>query len=250
VNGSTDGVITTQTAVRLDEYAPLVEGIAQRIRKFIPKRMDMGDMLGDGLVGLLEAAQRYQPGRGVNFRTYATTRIRGAILDGLRRFDWAPRRLRRQAREASARTSDLCQKYGRMPSILELAQTLDMSPARLAAMNAALHASYVQSLDEVAARSSHADTVLPEERFQERDGGISSNLEDGERHSLLAQAIDSLSERERTIISLLYYEALPTREVAWIMKVKPPRITFLRDRALRKLRNFMAAYGATTCTDL
>lgn len=218
------------------QYAPLVKHVAGRIAMFLPPHLEVDDLIGDGVIGLLEAIKKFEPGRNVQFKTYATARIRGAILDGLRRLDWAPRRLRRQARNVERRMNELCQMNSRLPTPAELAQSLDLPVEELEELMAEINGSFVVSLDDLVHMTEDASFLLGD-TLADPGPAIVDEVQHHERASVLAEAVDRLGERERTAISLFYFEGLTNKEVAEVMGVSPARVCFLHARALRKLRD-------------
>lgn len=233
-----NGLDSSPTALQermLEEYAPLVKHVAGRIAMFLPSHIQMEDLLGDGTIGLLDAFDKFDPARKVQFKTYATMRIRGAILDGLRHLDWVPRTVRRQARAVDQKTSELTQSLGRMPTKAEVAMSVGIKPHDLDELHAQMNGSHVTSLDDLRRLTNNAEVLLGE-CIQDRDQDVLVEVERRERAMVLKDALDNLSDRERQVVYLYHYEGLTCKEVAHVLGVSEPRVSQLHQRSLAKLR--------------
>ncbi len=228
----------TETIAR---YTSLVKHVAGRIAVFLPPHIELDDLLGDGIIGLLEAARKFQPGRGVKFKTYAALRIRGAILDGLRRLDWAPRRLRRQARDVEQHINELAHALGRTPTRQEVAERMGIPMPELDDLLGDIEGSHMVSLDELR-RISDSTEFLLGESVADHSEDVLCEVERRQRQEVLARAIDGLGTKDRTVVSLFYYEGLTNSEVAEVMGVSPARVCFLHARALRRLKDALAEW--------
>lgn len=219
-------------------HAPLVRRIALHLVSRLPAGVELDDLLQSGMCGLLEAAQNYQPDTQASFETFAGYRIRGAMLDELRRGDWSPRSVHRESRRLAQARQSLEQSLGRPPSIRELAQSLDLSQAE------------VQQLESDAARCQ----LLTLDADGDEEGGSSQvrNLRSpdaspdqliGEQQSKeqLAKAIRELPERDQLVLSLYYREELHQREIAEVLSVTESRVSQLHSRALKRLREILQA---------
>ncbi len=223
----------------LEEYAPLVKHIAGRIAMFLPPHIQMEDLLGDGIIGLLDAFDKFDPSRKVQFKTYATMRVRGAILDGLRHLDWVPRTVRRQARQVEAKTNELSMQLGRTPTKQEVAGSVGMGLSDLDDLMAQMNGSHVTSLDDLRRLTNNAEILLGE-CIQDRGQDVIAEVERRERAAILKKALDDLSERERLVLHLYHYEGLSCKEVAHVLGVSEPRVSQLHGRGLNKLRIALA----------
>lgn len=209
-------------------YLPLVGDVAARTRRGLPASVDLADLVSDGYLGLMDAIERFEPELGHDFRSYATPRIRGAIIDGLRAADWVPRAVRRKIRDLAAATSDLELRNGRSPLEAELAVELGVSGARLEVLRAQTSSTRVVSLetgrlaDELTTRASDSD--------DERAGG-------------LRDAVQQLPERERWVISLSYWGHLTLTEIGTVLGVSESRVCQLRGHAWATLRRALAPCG-------
>ncbi|MBM3464184.1 MAG: FliA/WhiG family RNA polymerase sigma factor [Armatimonadetes bacterium] len=230
---------TAQQERLLEEYAPLVKHVAGRIAMFLPSHIQMEDLLGDGIIGLLDAFEKFDANRKVQFKTYATLRIRGAILDGLRHLDWVPRTVRRQARVVDTRTAELTQALGRMPSRQEVAESLNMKVTEIDETMSQVSGSHVTSLDDLKRLTNNAEVLLGE-CVQDKSQDVEVEVQKRERAAILRAALDELSERERQVLYLYHYEGLTCKEVAAVLGVSEPRVSQLHGRGLAKLRTRLA----------
>lgn len=212
-------------------HTGLVKYLAHRIGSRLAGQVDYDDLIGDGLLGLMEAVDRFDPAHCVQFKTYAESRIRGAILDGVRGRDWAPRSLRRAARRIEAAISDVERRTRRPATDDEIAAELAISIEELQAL-------YVQ------ARGVRVGQ-LPgneEEGQDPKDPGVDplEKLEDKERRTLLIEEIEELPERERMVLSLYYERGLTLKEIGAVLQVTESRICQIHTRAVARLRSRIA----------
>jgi RNA polymerase sigma factor for flagellar operon FliA len=208
-------------------HAPLVKYLAHRIGARLAGPVDFDDLVGDGLIGLIEAVERFDPSHNVLFKTYAETRIRGAILDGVRNRDWAPRSLRRAARRLENAIVAVEQKSQRTAIDEEIARELDITIEELQDL-------YMQ------ARGVRL-SALPAAGEESRDPADPSldplnQMEEQERRRLLAEEIDQLPEREKLVLSLYYERGATLKEVGAVLDVTESRACQLHTRALARLR--------------
>jgi RNA polymerase sigma factor for flagellar operon FliA len=220
-------------------YLPLVRQVAGRMAMSLPAHITIDDLESHGLLGLLDAVGKFEPGRGVKFETYASSRIRGAILDGLRAESWAPA-LQAKARELEREHVRLASQLGREPTDEELSASLGLTPGELYRRQAELGAAVVLSLDE------------PRGGEDEYGGSLAGLLVDEsaqdplqealleERKKLLIKALERLSEKERLVITLFYYEELTITEIAHVMNLSVARISQLHGKAVLRLRGFLS----------
>jgi RNA polymerase sigma factor for flagellar operon FliA len=190
----------------------------------------MSDLTQAGVIGLLDAAEKFDRAKGVRFRTYAELRIRGAILDSLRSLDWVPRSLRRQRRELQRAESRLEATLGRKPSDEELASVMELSLDELGAARERVRRAEIasfgtESFDRVVALTVDPLSPNPHEVLERR-----------EIEALLAHAIERLSARERLVLTLYYHEELTMKEVGGILGVNESRVSQIHSKAVAKLR--------------
>lgn len=213
-------------------HLPKVKYIADRIAAKLPPSVERDDLYGAGVVGLIDAVERYDASRGVAFTTFAEMRVRGAILDNLRSLDWASRSTRRRAREVQSVYAQLEQEKGRSVSEAEVAAEMKISVAEVRETLQDLRGLTITNLDDRDEETglSIADLVS--------DTSISplKKIEETEYRRLLAEAIDKLPERERQVIALYYLEELTMKEIGEVLSVTESRVSQLRTQAVMRLR--------------
>ena len=217
-------------------YAPLVKYVAGRVGTGLPAHIDIADLVQSGVFGLWDAIDRFEPERGLKFETYAMQRIRGAILDELRAQDWVPRSVRSRAREVERALERLETRLQRSATDAEVAAELGVSVADLRELYAQLQLTSVIALDELMAvgrgGTSIAET-LPDDTAQEPGAFLDSV----ESRRLLAQAISQLTDRDRVVVSLYYFENLTLAEIGRVLGVTESRVCQLHTRAVLRLRS-------------
>ncbi len=217
----------------LTRYAPLVRRLGLQLVAKMPASVDLDDLIQAGMIGLLDAAGRYKEDQGAQFETYASQRIRGAMLDELRANDWLPRSMRKTSREVEAAVHKVEQHLGRSASEQEVAEHLDMPLVEYQAMLQDLHGSqliYYEDFD----RSSDDEPFL--DRYCVDKTDPLSALLDGSLRSALVVAIDILPEREKLLMSLYYEKGLNLREIGAVMEVSESRVCQLHSQAVARLR--------------
>jgi RNA polymerase sigma factor FliA len=229
-------------------YAPLVKYVAGRVGTGLPSHVDVGDLVQCGIFGLVDAIERFEPDRGRKFEVYAMQRIRGAILDELRSQDWVPRSVRSRAREIERAIERLEGREQRTCTDGELAQELGMETTDLRSTFGQIAMTSVAALDELvsAGRSSPsgpgsggapslADS-LPDVAAEDPVAAMESR----ETRRQLAEAIQGLAERDRTIVGLYYFENLTLAEIGGVLGVTESRVCQLHTRAVLRLRARLA----------
>ncbi len=221
----------------LNNYLPLVKNVAGRMAATFPKSVDLNDLVNTGVIGLIEAFNNFDPGRGVKFETFAVPRIRGAILDELRALDWVPRSTRAKARNIDRAVSKLENELGRGPSNHEIATTLDISIQELFSAQKDLSFSSLLSLDEMICREDD-NRQVPRIETVENTATVDvlADMEKTELKAYLMQAISGLTEQERLVVSLYYYEELTLKEIGDIMLISESRVSQIHTRAVSRLR--------------
>ena len=221
----------------VERYLSLVKRIAGRLAISLPQHVDEDDLIGYGVFGLLDALERFDTSRGVKFETYATLRIRGAMIDGLRTMDWVPHSARQRYKHIQEAFSEVEAMKGRPAAVAEVADYLKMDMKEL---EGAIHQGQMlnlTSLDEIASgedgegnlSSLHQLSDLQaQEAFQE--------IEIKEKYKILADAIEKLPEKEKLVVALYYQEDLTLKEIAVVMKLSESRISQLHSQAILRLR--------------
>lgn len=228
----------TRDAVIL-RHLPLVKHVLSRISAHLPPHVNRDDLMEAGTIGLINAADRYEPARNVKFHTYALTRIRGAILDALRAEDWLPRSARTDLDEIHAAREELEQKTGRAPTNESIARHLGVNLKKVNRLTRAGEQASFHSLDELPHGMMEDDDANRHATQDMRDLPVERVIleEDKER---LAEAIRDLPENERLVISLYYFEQSPLREIAQVLGVTDSRVCQIHRLALRKLQRALA----------
>lgn len=225
----------------LAEYAPLVRRLALQLIARLPASVELDDLIQAGMLGLLDAATRYQANQGAQFKTYATQRIQGAMLDELRANDWLPRGLRQSARGVEAAVQALEQKLARAPTEAEIARELGMSLEDYQRLLQDVHGCqlvYYEDFDTGGGEDSFLDQHSDIDRGDEgvdRDGLLEKLFQGGLR-DVLAAAIEAIPERERLVLSLYYEQELTLREIGAILEITQSRVCQLRSQAVSRLR--------------
>jgi RNA polymerase sigma factor for flagellar operon FliA len=224
----------------LEEYLPLVKNVAGRMAMGFPKSVELNDLVNTGVIGLIEALSNFDPARGVKFETYAVPRIRGAILDELRSLDWVPRSTRAKSRAIEKNTSKLENQLGRRPSEVELARSLHISTQELFSAMDDVASTTVLSLDELIYKEEDNRQVPRVETLEDLSTQTAlGDMEKEELKAYLTQAISHLSEQERLVVALYYYEELTLKEIGEVMQISESRVSQIHTKAVLKLRGMI-----------
>lgn len=218
-------------------YAPLVKYVASRVATGLPSSVEQGDLVSYGMFGLIDALTKFEPGRGNKFETYAIPRIRGAIIDELRSMDWVPRSVRFKQREIEKALADLESMFKRQPSEKELAERLGMSLGELHEVITQISFVSVLALDEtVSVGADRGEQVSLVDTLADKGLDPSWGVESQETRGLLAAAINGLSEREKIVVTLYYFEGLTLAEIGTILGVTESRVCQIHTKAVGSLR--------------
>jgi RNA polymerase sigma factor for flagellar operon FliA len=221
-------------------YLSLVAFIAGRMAMNSPPQVDKDDLIGWGVIGLLDAIEKFNPGQKASFETYASTRIRGSIIDQIRALDWAPRSLRQKARHMGQASGKLKEKLGREPTEGELAAEMEMSENELFALVTEVHGAYILSLDATISDASTAgETSLAEITSDITNPSPEEMAVRKEAEHLLAKAIEELSDSERQVITLYYYDELTLKEIGNVLSLSESRICQIHRTIIGKLKRHL-----------
>ncbi|MGM1020052.1 MAG: FliA/WhiG family RNA polymerase sigma factor [Bacillota bacterium] len=218
----------------IEKYLHIVEYVSGRLAVGLPKNVSKDDLASNGVMGLIDALEKFDYERGLQFETYASWRVRGAILDGLRQGDWVPRSVREKAKKIEDAYQHLEQRYLRTVSDEEMSHYLDVSEKEFQNMIQEVAVMSIVSLEDPI-REEESETrlsLLVDEKAKNPDHKVNEfTLRDA-----LAHGIDKLTEKERIVVSLLYYEDLSLSEIAEVMSLSPSRISQLHSKAILRLR--------------
>jgi RNA polymerase sigma factor FliA len=211
-------------------HADLVKRIAYHLAGRLPPQVEVDDLMQAGMMGLLEAAQNYTAGRGASFETYAGIRIRGAMLDALRKLDWAPRSVHRKARAAAAALREVEARRGSEATDTDIA-------AQMGVPLAEYHRIVQDSLGcQLLRLNDSEDGESPLDRIKDGAPDPQAELLDDSMRSAVVQAIEGLPERERLVLSLYYEQELNLKEIGAILSVTESRVCQLHGQALLRLK--------------
>jgi len=220
-------------------YVHLVKYVAGRVAIGLPPNVEFDDLVSYGIIGLVDSIAKFDPERGVKFETYAISRIRGAMIDGLRSVDWVPRSVRRKAKELDMTIARLEGRLGRSPTDEEICEELGLDMDDYCSLLMEVSCTTLTSLDDLwSDQTSDSGVGI---RYLDLVEGKKENepeqiVELAETKRLLATAIDALPERERLIIALYYYEGLTLREIGEILDISESRVCQIHSKVIACLR--------------
>lgn len=222
------------------EFEHVPKTVAMQLRGLSASYAQVEDMINQGMIALMDCIDRYDPTKGIPFEPYAFLRVRGAVIDLVRKQDWIPRRVRTAAKEIAAAESKLCSELRRSPTEAELAAELNMSVERLRQVSVESANSVTFSFEELIQNVSQMGTAL--EQATSDDETPESHLLRTELHDALTGAISGLNDRERLVLTLYYYENLTLTEIAKVIEVSVQRVSQIHSRVIQKLKETMADY--------
>ncbi|MEY2417361.1 MAG: polymerase sigma factor FliA [Actinomycetota bacterium] len=228
----------------IEEYLPLVGHVVTQVAVQFPRHVDLGELNSAGTMGLVEAAYRYEPDRGVPFRHFAGHRIRGAILDFVRKMDWAPRSVREDARRVDKARTDIAGATGSNPSREALSEALGMSSAEVHNIEARASRALLLSLDAPVGDAQGDESGMSESLCDNTLVEPSEVLEIREMHGYLRDAVASLPAKHSLVVQKTYLEDVPAQDVAAELRISVSRVSQLRTEALEMLRDGLTAQFA------
>lgn len=221
-------------------YSGLVKYIAARMRGVYRNYAQMDDVVNQGIIALIDAVEKFEPSRGIKFETFASIKVKGAIIDFIRSQDWIPRRLRKMAGDLEQAYNRLHTELGRQPTNSEVAEAMNITP---------------EQLDRVMEQTYNFNMLSYEEVVWQKMTGMgdepaADNVEDCPEQKLmeeelrrqLAMSLEKLNERERTVISLYYYDKLKLKEIADVLGVSESRVCQIHSASILKMKNAMQEY--------
>jgi len=218
----------------INETLPLIKHIAHRVSTRLPANVEIRDLINAGVLGLLDAIEKFEPERGVKFKTYAEVRIRGAILDSLRNLDWAPRSLRKKSKDLERTYADLTQKLGRAATDEEVSEAMGENIEDFHALIDQLHGLTVGSFENLSDSEDSENYI----NYYPDDGSNDpyAKFESRELTTILTDAIEDLPEKERLVLSLYYYEEFTMKEIGALLGVNESRVSQLHTKATLRMR--------------
>jgi RNA polymerase sigma factor FliA len=219
------------------EHLPQIKYIAQRISTKLPSHVELNDLVSAGILGLLDAIEKFDPTRGVKFKTYAELRIKGAILDSLRNLDWAPRSLRKKSKDLERILRELEQKMGRPATDKEVCDAMEITLDE-----------YYELVDQIKGLNIGSFQELSGPDDDKNSEPLVKYIPDApqmdpffvfhksEIQSILATAVDTLPKKERLVVSLYYFDELTMKEIGKVLGVNESRVSQLHTKAMLRLR--------------
>src|ERR671919_2091362 len=229
---------TVKQNPRVVATIPFVEQLARRVAATMPHSIDIGDLVQDGVIGLIDAARRFDEGRGIKFETFAERRIRGAMIDALRKDAW-PRGVRRQRRELEAAREELRRELGCEPSLADLAAKVGSDEKRLGRTIVRINA--IESTSPLASNDNLDESTLPQALIPSEPEQPDTAYEREQTRQRVRAAIESLPPREQKVIGLYYYGEATMKQIGAEIGVNESRVSQLHARAIRRLRDALTA---------
>ncbi|MDR1700867.1 MAG: FliA/WhiG family RNA polymerase sigma factor [Lachnoclostridium sp.] len=215
------------------EYANLVNLVAGRLSMYLGYTVEYDDLVGYGIFGLIDAIDKFDINKGVKFETYASLRIRGSILDQIRKMDWIPRTLRQKQRKIDAAIANLEGNLGRNATDHEVAEELNITEEEYEDWKSQVHFTNLISLDDYLEQGSETNM---QSGFISKFDQPEKSVEREELKEMLAEALKTLTEKETKVIAFYYYEELTLKEISRILEVSESRISQLHTKALQKIK--------------
>ena len=223
------------------EYAYIVKVYAYQLRGIYENYADLEDMINQGTIALLEAVERYDPEKKTKFESYASIRIKGAIIDYVRNQDWVAKQSKKEAKLVNEATEALTNQLGRMPTTEEIGQYLNWSPKTVDKILGEVHTFNLLSYEEL------VDIGLYGVKgFREKEAAPTelpgSNIEQEELKRVISQSLEDLTEKEKMVITLYYYEELKKKDIAYILDISASRVCQIHSSALAKMKKQLKEY--------
>lgn len=221
-------------------YTPLVKYIAGRMNVYLSNNVEYDDLVSYGIFGLIDAVDKFKLTKNVKFETYATLRIRGAILDNIRKMDWVPRTLRQKQKQLDKTLNELEIELGRFPTDEEIAKKLDIKVEEVGKLIQETNVSSIISLEDYTEQNYESNVLeIKEDRNTLTP---EKQLENEEVKELLKSAMEELNEREKKLVFLYYFEELTLKEISKVLEVSESRVSQLHSNVLLKMRKRLGKY--------
>lgn len=222
----------------IEKYIDLVKIVSGRMYNYYGSKIEYEDLLGYGVLGLIDSIEKYDIKKNIKFETYAQIRIKGAIIDSIRKLDWIPRSLRKKSKDVQNAINQLENKLGRDPTNEEIAKFLNISVKELENILCDTSTFNVASLE---------DLILSNEdfsaSFQQENTRPEEICENKELKEILVESLNSLNENERLVITLYYYEDLTYKEIGHVLDLSESRISQIHSKAILKIKNYLKKKG-------
>lgn len=221
------------------EYASLVNIVAGKLSMYLGYNVEYDDLVGYGIFGLIDAIDKFDYCKGIKFETYASLRIRGSILDHIRKMDWIPRSVRQKQKRIDVALTKLENELGRIPTDIELSVELGISEEECITWLGQTKISSVASLEDFMEQGAeiHLDDSTSADLAQPEQIVIAQEL-----NELLAQSLEHLTEKEKKVILLYYYEELTLKEISYILEVSESRVSQLHTKALQRMKGKLGTH--------
>lgn len=226
----------------VEQYLPLVATVLGRLAMNLPEHVDQDDLRSAGLVGLLQAMRNFNPESGTSFETYARVRVRGAMLDELRRMDWVPRTIHEKARKVQRVIAELEQKFGRAPTEKEMAKALELSADEYSTLLEEIRPAAFVCLDAVCASESGDSGSLYEVISDGAEEGPAEETSKNELKGIILARLKDLPDMQRKVLALYYGEDLRLREIAEAFGVTESRICQIHAQAILSIRAYLQRF--------
>ncbi|MDD6201795.1 MAG: FliA/WhiG family RNA polymerase sigma factor [Lachnospiraceae bacterium] len=221
------------------EYAPLVKLVAGRLSMYLGYNVEYDDLVSYGIFGLIDAIDKFDCTKPVKFETYASLRIRGAILDQIRKMDWIPRTIRQKQKKIDAAQKEIEAAFGRNATEEEIAEKLGISGEEYLEWQSQMKITNLVSLNEYVEQGSDVPNGREASSHFDMPEDV---LEKNELKQMLIESLELLTEKERRVIELYYYEELTLKEISVVLEVSESRVSQLHTKALQKMKTKMGKY--------
>lgn len=235
------GRTDTENAL-VQKYLPLVSAVVNRLAMTLPEHVDQDDLYSVGLIGLLQALRNYNPACGTSFETYARVRIRGAMLDELRRMDWVPRTIHEKARRIKEVLNDLEQKLGKTPTEVQMAKAMNISVREYEELLDEVRPAAFVCLDAVNASEDGDSGPLYEVIADQAHEGPVEKVSNNELKQVIFERLKELPEMQRKVLALYYLEDMHLREIAEVFKLTESRICQIHAQAILAIRSYLQRF--------
>jgi RNA polymerase sigma factor for flagellar operon FliA len=226
----------------VQKYLPLVSAVVNRLAMTLPEHVDHDDLYSVGLIGLLQALRNYNPTCGTSFETYARVRIRGAMLDELRRMDWVPRTIHEKARRIKGVLAELEQKLGKTPTEAQMAKAMKLSLKEYEELLDEVRPAAFVCLDAVSASDDGDSGPLYEVIADQTHEGPVEKVSNNELKQVIFERLKELPEMQRKVLALYYLEDMHLREIAEVFKLTESRICQIHAQAILSIRSYLQRF--------